>query len=76
MIREEVTVQGVSPPLENDLPYSPQHGLVEASLIAYAFHIYQLFAMTMPRSIFDLQRVLHAMSYLDSIKPFERPRNG
>ena len=76
VIRENVPVPGPVPALAADLPHSRDHGSVEADLIARASHAHPLFRDDNAEVYFDLEKALRSTSYLASIKPFQRGRNG
>ena len=76
VIRPTVTPPGAAPPLATDLPQSEVHGSVEADLIARALHTHPLFRDDNAEVYFKLEEALRGTSYLASIKPFQRARNG
>ena len=76
VIREEHKVPAPAPPLATNLPHSEEHGSVKADLIAWASHNHPLYRDDNAKVYFDLERALRGTSYLASIKPFQRARNG
>ena len=76
VIRQNATPPAVVPPLETSLPHSAEHGSVEADLIARALHTHPLYRDDNAEVYFDLEQALRGTSYIASIKPFQRSRNG
>ena len=64
------------PPLATDLPHSAEHGSVEADLIARVLHTHPLYRDDNAEVYFDLEHALRGTSYVASLKPFQRARNG
>ena len=75
-IRDLVTPAAVPPVLATDLPHSTDHGSVEGELIARALHEHPLYRDDNAQVYYDLEIALRSSSYLSSIKPFQRAKNG
>jgi hypothetical protein len=76
VIREEVQVTQVAPPLANDQPHSTEHGSVEAELIARSSHQHPLFRGDNASVYHFLEEATRSTSYAASIKPFQRTKDG
>ena len=76
VIRKDANVPTAAPALDPGFPHSAEHGSVEADLIARASHNHPLFRDDNAEVYFDLEIALRGTSYLASIKPFQRRRNG
>ena len=69
--RSVVEVRVVVPALENNQPYSEEHGSVENKLIAQALHEHELFREDNTKVYYHLEEATHGTSYAASIKPFQ-----
>ena len=76
VIRENVVVPAVCPPLAVDQPYSTEHGSVSDDLINRGSHTHGLFAKDNSDVYFKLEEATRGTSYADSIKPFQRQKDG
>ena len=76
IIREDVVPPATVPPLATDKPHSMEHGSVEGDLVAMASHTHPLYRDDNAEVYYDLETALRATSYLASIKPYQRAKNG
>ena len=74
--REMVAVPAPVPDLEVDQPYSTLHGSIQGDLINRASHTHGLFAKDNAEVYFKLEEATRGTAYADSIKPFQRTKNG
>ena len=64
------------PPLATDMPHSEIHGSVEEDLISRVLHNNPLFKDENDEVYYDLETALRGTTYLASIKPFQRLKDG
>lgn len=76
VIREDVAVPAQAPPLAQDQPHSAEHGSVEADLVARASHANALYRDDNGTVYYKLEEATRSTSYADSIKPFQRAKDG
>ena len=76
VIRPEVQVPAVAPPLANNQPHSTEHGSVEAELIARASHDHPLYRDDNDKLFGLLEEATRSTNFAASIKPFERTKDG
>ncbi len=76
VVRQEVEVPVIVPPLANWQPYSDEYGSVEASLIASASHGHLLSKEDNAAVYYLLEEATQSTGYAASIKPFQRQKNG
>jgi hypothetical protein len=77
VIREEVQVPAVTPPLATDQQHPTKHGSVEAELIARSSHQHLLFRGGNANVYHYLEEATtRSTSYSASIKPFQRTKDG
>lgn len=76
VIREDETPPAMTPPLMAGQPHSIEHGSVEGELIARASHNHALFRDDNATVYYKLEEATRSTSYADSIKPFQRTKNG
>ena len=75
VIRENANPPAV-PPLAVGKPHSSEYGSVEADMVALSSHNHPLYRDDNAQVYFALEQGLRGTSYLSSIKPFQRTRNG
>ena len=76
VVRELQAVPVAVPAQATDMPHTTEHGSVEADLIARASHAHPLYRDDNAQVYYDLEIALRGTSYLASIKPFQRTKNG
>ena len=76
VIREEATVPAACPAQEADQPYSEEHASIEKDLIMRASHVHGLFRNDNQAVYFKLEEATRGTAYADSIKPFQREKDG
>ena len=76
VIRPAITPPAVASLLATDLPHSKIHGSVKADLINRASHNHPLYRDDNADVYFRLEEALRGTSFVASIKPFQRARNG
>lgn len=76
VVRETEAVPAIAPVLALDLPHSEQFGSVEEDLIQRASHTHPLFRDDNAQVYYDVEEGLRGTSYLASIKPHQRAKNG
>ena len=74
--RAVVDVPVIVPVLENNQPHSEEHGSAENKLIAQASHDHKLFREDNANVYYHLEEATRGTSYVASIKPFQRSKNG
>jgi hypothetical protein len=74
--RIDVIPVGALPALATDQPYSAEHGSIEAELIARASHDHALYRDDNELFYFKLEEAVRTTAYADSIKPFQRRKDG
>jgi hypothetical protein len=74
--RELVPSPAAAPALEQHQPYSAEHGSIEAELIARASHDHALYRDDNAEFYYKLEEATRDTAYADSIKPFQRAKNG
>ena len=74
--RKEESVAGTAPALATDQPFSTEHGSLEAELIARASLSDGLFPDDSALVYYKLEEATRGTSYADSIKPFQRKKDG
>ena len=76
VIRQNIAVPVTCPPLATNQPYSDKHGSIEMDLIARASHDHGLFHDNNAQVYYKLEEATRSTQYLDSIKPFQRCKDG
>ena len=76
VIRESAAVPAVCPARETDQPYSTEHGSILGDLINRASHTHGLFPKDNAEVYFKLEEATRSTPYADSIKSFQRGKNG
>jgi hypothetical protein len=76
VVRELVIPPAAAPALEQHQPYSTEHGSIEAELIARAPHDHALYRDDNAEFYYKLEEATRGTAYADSIKPFQRAKNG
>ena len=76
VVRKDVTVPAICPPLATDQPYSDLHGSVEEDMINRASHSHGLYRADNATVYYKLEEATRSTAYADSIKPFQRTKNG
>ena len=76
VIRDDDAVPAPCPPLELNQPYSAEHGSIEADLIHRASHNHGLFRADNAEVYYKLEEATRGTSYANSIKPFQRRKDG
>ena len=76
VIQIDPQVPGNAPPFAANQPHSPEHGSVEAELIARAAHTHALFRDDNSVVYYHLEEATRGTSYAASIKPFQRGKDG
>jgi hypothetical protein len=76
VIREDEEVPAAVPTLANNQPYSTTYGSVEAELIGRASHDHGLYRDDNAEVYFKLEEATRSTPYADSIKPFQRTKDG
>ena len=76
VVRIEVDVPAVCSPLAESHPYSLEHGSMEVDMIARASHGHGLFREDCAEVYYKLEEATRGTPYADSIKPFQRQKNG
>ena len=74
VIRTDVSVPAVAPPLEINKPHSEEHGSVEA--IACASHGHELYREDNASIYCHLEEATRGTTYAASIKPFQHTKDG
>ena len=76
VVREEVTVPGICPPLKLSQPYSEEYGSVEEDMIARASHSNGLYADDNAEVYYKLEEATRSTTYAASIAPFQKKKDG
>jgi hypothetical protein len=76
VVRELVIPPAAATALEQHQPYSMEHGSIEAELIARAPHDHALYRDDNAEFYYKLKEATRGTAYADSIKPFQRAKNG
>ena len=76
VIRDDPNVTGPCPALKTDQPFSEQYGSVDEDLIHRASHTHGLFRDDNASVYFKLEEATRGTSYADTIKPFQRKKDG
>ena len=76
VICENVTVLVLCPALANNQSYSTEHMLVEGDLIIQSSHVHGLVRDNNAGAYYKLEEATYVTSYADSIKPFQRRKDG
>ena len=76
VIRTNEDVPAVAPPLQVGQPHSDAHGSIKGDLIAWASHTHALFRDDNVAMYYALEEVTRSTSYVASIKPFQKSKNG
>jgi hypothetical protein len=76
VVRELVILPAAAPASEQHQPYSTEHGSIEAELIARAPHDHALYRDDNAEFYYKLEEATRGTAYADSIKPFQRAKNG
>ena len=75
-VREHVVPVDALPPIATYMPHSVIHGSVEEYLIARESHDHPLFKDDNAEVYYDLETAVRGTTYLASIKPFQRQKDG
>ena len=75
-VREHILPVDTLPPLATDMPHSAIHGSVEEDLIARESHDHPIFKEDNAEVYYDLETELNGTTYLVSIKPLQRSKDG
>ena len=76
VIREDAAVDPIVPPAAINQAYSATHGSILNDLIHRAGHDHGLFEQDNAEVYFKLEEATRGTQYADSIKPFQRLKNG
>ena len=76
VIRDEVTVANVCPPLANNQPYTDEHKSVEGDMIARASHTHGLYAADNAAVYFKLEEATRGTTQADTISPYQKKKDG
>eukprot|EP00957_Ditylum_brightwellii_P197103 15016767-Ditylum_brightwellii.AAC.1 len=74
--QESVIDPNAAPAIAAGQPYSAERGSVEDDLIARATHNQPLYQQDNASVYYKLEEATHATNYAESIKPFQRTKNG
>ena len=75
-VREHAVPVDALPPLDTDMPHSAIHGSVEEYIIARALDDHPLFKDDNAEVYYDIKTGLRGTTYLASIKPLPRSKDG
>ena len=70
IVRKDVTVPAVCPPLTTDQPYSDVHKSVEEDMINRASHSHGLYRADNASVYYKLEEATRSTAYADFIEPF------
>lgn len=76
VIRENVAVPAVAPPLATNRPHSDEHGSVERELVARASHNHPLFRNDDASVYYHIEEATRGTTYAASLKPYQRGKQG
>jgi hypothetical protein len=76
VIREHEAVPALCPDRVNHQPYTEEHGSIIDDLINRASHVHGLYPKDNAEVYFKLEEATRSTSYIDSIKPFQRRKDG
>jgi hypothetical protein len=76
VIREDVNIPAVCPPLATNKPHSELHGSVEQDLVMRASHNHPLFPEDNSKVYYQIEEATRGTKYVSTIKPFQRRKDG
>ena len=76
VIQIDSHVQGNAPPLAANQPHSTEHQSVEGELVARPAHTHALYRDDNSVVYYHLEEATRGTSYAESIKPFQRGKDG
>jgi hypothetical protein len=76
VIREDAIVPAGCPDRATDQPYSQENGSILGDLIMRGSHTHGLFREDNAKVYFKLEEATRGTPYVDSIKPFQRAKDG
>jgi hypothetical protein len=76
VIRDDVNVPALAPPLMQNQPHSAAHGSVEMELVARASHGHALYRDDNAQVYYHIETSVRGTQYASSIKPYQRGKDG
>ena len=76
LIRDDAVVPAVAPPLAPGMPHSVEGGSIIADMESRLSHTHTLYQLDNEMLFASLDEAIHDSEFFNTIKPFERTRNG